>query len=854
MARSPEPRLAPVSEQRAQRAPPSPGSASGSSDEEDSEVYEVEAIRASRWDGDAGAKRYFVKWKGWPEDQCTWEPEENLDNCPEIVRAYERKKAEREAKAKNQMGGRTPEAETGSSARQTPGSSKGTKTAAKASSKSKKSNDSDDERVRMKEWEARREQAKKKSKQRTSQIEHSEDAVARKWEKKAATKEGAKSRTSTSTSASTSPAKRKAPKPAADISKTTRTIEKRAAEQIDSSQSSVAPQKRPRIADSSESETEDARQPLFRSLPSTGATDAEAPRVRGSAADQRVKNSDDEATGTQAARSDRSPSLAAPAPPYAAGQEVTTIDPRATLLNGSSSEAPDASPIVTVSGASERPQVAPPPAEPKRTAHPLGPWAPGGALHKVLSNRSFRIKKAEPETAPRASTGHQEPPESRVRFASGLVVSTNTAGSGGGRSISPAGPPVSALKQPTNGGATPLYPANPSKSPPNLGSSTAAPPVPPSALNGNGPNVLSETRSSAHLGASTAPPPANGASTAPSPANGASTAPPPANGASPAATSPAGPAGKDGRTEEEREQRQSQRLAMEDRLRSLAWCQAHPAFIRNENMFVACAECVPVDSALILRLRRKSVALADKRGGTNEAMVGESLALAYVLLDRGATTPDAMHELDALFLHRDQPVAELHRIYCELVNLDHHVEFFHFGKEAPIETIFGSGYLVIPMLSAMQIGATFRRYCETIGQVYGATCMTTVHPASIARARSLPNIIKNIQNGVDAGQIAVVDRQGLSADSDLAALPPEDLLDPSLAVAALIPDRSLEEETAEILQDLIAARVREPTMWRRFVIVVSELEPALVERARLLGIEAHTWGALSSYVEANPFG
>lgn len=219
-------------------------------------------------------------------------------------------------------------------------------------------------------------------------------------------------------------------------------------------------------------------------------------------------------------------------------------------------------------------------------------------------------------------------------------------------------------------------------------------------------------------------------------------------------------------------------------------------------------------------------------------MVGKSLALAYVLLERGARTPDAMHELDALFLHRDQPITELHRIYCELVNLDHPVEFFHFGKEAPIETIFGSGaydpllltrYYHSPLLRTVRLPchSDAQRYADrshlpSVLRKYRPSLRCYLHddgPSRVyrtskiapqvsnsslawAKAVSVPvltlpcssgSIIKNIQNGIDAGQIAVVDRQGLSADSDLATIPPEDLLDPSLAVAALIPDRSLGE-------------------------------------------------------------
>lgn len=51
------------------------------------EVYEVEKILDHRIV--RGRLQYYVKWVGWdnPEDN-TWEPEENLIQCPRLLRAY----------------------------------------------------------------------------------------------------------------------------------------------------------------------------------------------------------------------------------------------------------------------------------------------------------------------------------------------------------------------------------------------------------------------------------------------------------------------------------------------------------------------------------------------------------------------------------------------------------------------------------------------------------------------------------------------------------------------------------------------------------------------------------------------
>ena len=50
------------------------------------EEWEIEAIIGHR--GSGSRKQYKIKWKGFGDNEITWEPERNITNSDELLQAY----------------------------------------------------------------------------------------------------------------------------------------------------------------------------------------------------------------------------------------------------------------------------------------------------------------------------------------------------------------------------------------------------------------------------------------------------------------------------------------------------------------------------------------------------------------------------------------------------------------------------------------------------------------------------------------------------------------------------------------------------------------------------------------------
>ncbi len=61
------------------------------SEKENDGLFQIEKIIDKSYDKDTKQYLYKVKWTGFPEEECTWEPKSNLILAPKILKEFEKK-------------------------------------------------------------------------------------------------------------------------------------------------------------------------------------------------------------------------------------------------------------------------------------------------------------------------------------------------------------------------------------------------------------------------------------------------------------------------------------------------------------------------------------------------------------------------------------------------------------------------------------------------------------------------------------------------------------------------------------------------------------------------------------------
>ncbi|GAA5843896.1 hypothetical protein JCM3766R1_005957 [Sporobolomyces carnicolor] len=294
--------------------------------------------------------------------------------------------------------------------------------------------------------------------------------------------------------------------------------------------------------------------------------------------------------------------------------------------------------------------------------------------------------------------------------------------------------------------------------------------------------------------------------------------------------------------EAEAENRRQTLTGLENRLTSSEFYRRTPVF-EEKALPAACAEAVHVDHGTVLRMKGRGTAIiCDSR---DQMVSGEGIALGLLLMMIGARMPKQLGEVAVVCVHRRETLGPIEAMYNELVNMQsHHVEFLHFGDNLPIQPILISGFLIIPSLTALQQGMALQAFCEQSRE--RAACNSTVvaHPASIVLARSRLPQWQKISNTLVNNHIPIVEKHELSLSSPFVGLDKPAYLTQGLPTEPL-PFVTTDSEIDEICGLLQRKREQEPTRWRRFVVVVDQVDPKLADKTKNRGIELCTWVRLT---------
>ncbi|GAA5919601.1 hypothetical protein JCM1841_001073 [Sporobolomyces salmonicolor] len=290
--------------------------------------------------------------------------------------------------------------------------------------------------------------------------------------------------------------------------------------------------------------------------------------------------------------------------------------------------------------------------------------------------------------------------------------------------------------------------------------------------------------------------------------------------------------------------------SLQERLVNTEYYRSNPVF-QEKALPAACAEAIMVTHGTALRMKGRGVAIICNE--TEADVTGEGIAFGLLMMLVGARMPNQLSEVAVVCLHRRNSFEQLERMYCDLVNMTHHhVEFLHFGSGLPVQPILLCNFLIIPSFNALQQTAAFDRFCRKQHEGNVKNCTILAHPASIVRARSLRPNWNKVVYSLASNSVPIADKTELTLGSAFVTVDKSVYLAPGMPNPPF-PDVTIESELNEIEMLLCWKRTREPVKWRRYIVVVDQVDPVETERAKDRGIELCTWVMLDELLKTSVF-
>lgn len=301
---------------------------------------------------------------------------------------------------------------------------------------------------------------------------------------------------------------------------------------------------------------------------------------------------------------------------------------------------------------------------------------------------------------------------------------------------------------------------------------------------------------------------------------------------------------------------ESIRNEVERKLRGSMFFQRHTAF-QTSQLSVACAEVIRMPRDLPLKIHGKPCSILQgppKQDSDRVVYEGESMTLGYLLLSLHAKTPTQVDDLESIFMYREEAFIQLANCFIDLVDRIPCVDFYAFGKGGPIVPILAHGYAIIPTLAALAQTVEVEKFL--LIQRQGLSIDLRVHPATLilastnSRFHTTTHTLQGFFSNRSALQLVQPEHLSRSPRTS----PYHNLaIDELLSGRPFLPQVSLETEFEQIQVALNIHRSTLPVDKRRFIIVTDRPILAHVENCASKGIHLLTWEQVTRRVVDSPF-